>query len=277
MRDGARIAVVIPALNEEAALPGVLRRIPRWVDRVVVVDNGSIDGTLRVAQASGARTLVEPLRGYGNACMAGIRAALDSDVLVFLDADGSDFPEQMERLVDPILRNTADLVIGSRTRGRRERGAMSLPQRFGNFLAPLLVRIFWRQRFTDLGPFRAIRTPSILALQLDAPTFGWTVQMQIRAARVGLRCSEVPVDYSRRKGGRSKISGTVWGVLGAGSGILLCVATELWLTLRSSRAASRQACPGSMALDRSLWIQAAHPSDQDEHPCGKVLHPPLER
>lgn len=248
MRNGRRIGVVIPALNEESSLPGVLGRIPRWVDRIVVVDNGSIDGTQWVARASGAHVIVEPLRGYGSACMAGIRAAHDCDVLVFLDADGSDYPEEMERLVDPIIRNGADLVIGSRTRGHRERGAMSLPQRFGNFLAPFLIRLIWRQRYSDLGPFRAIRTSSLQMLGMDARTFGWTVQMQIRAARIGLRSAEVPVDYSRRKGGQSKISGTVRGVLGAGFGILLCVAREAWLTHRSSRPVPASAALAGRAI-----------------------------
>ncbi len=234
MRSGKIVSVIIPALNEEASLPGVLRRVPPWVDLVIVVDNGSVDGTRQVASSCGARVVTEPNRGYGHACMAGICAALEddvaSDVVVFLDADGSDHPEQMERLVAPIIGGHADLVIGSRTRGSLERGAMSLPQRLGNFLAPLLIRLLWGQRFTDLGPFRAIRSASLQELHMDAPTYGWTVQMQIRASRLGLRCMEVPVDYARRKGGRSKISGTVRGVLGAGAGILLCVGSEFWLT-----------------------------------------------
>lgn len=235
MRSDKSICVVIPALDEEAALPAVLNRIPAWVDRTIVVDNGSVDGTSRVASASGAQVVLEPARGYGRACMAGIRAGRDFDVLVFLDADGSDHPEQMHLLVDPIVAERAGLVIGSRTRGHLEPGAMSLPQRMGNFLAPLLIRLLWGQVFTDLGPFRAISAVALGKLQMDAPTYGWTVQMQIRAARFGIRCLEVPVDYSRRRSGRSKISGTLGGVLGASTRILSCVAAELWLTYRRPR------------------------------------------
>ncbi len=235
MRNNKSICVVIPALDEEAALPGVLDRIPTWVDRTIVVDNGSLDGTSRVAAASGALVVCEPERGYGRACMAGIRAGRDFDILVFLDADGSDHPEQMHRLVDPIVAECAGLVIGSRTRGNLEPGAMSLPQRMGNFLAPLLIRLFWGQVFSDLGPFRAVSSVALGKLQMNAPTYGWTVQMQIRAARLGVDCLEVPVDYSRRRAGRSKISGTLSGVLGASVRILSCVAAELWLTYRRPR------------------------------------------
>ncbi len=231
MLDAARIAVVIPALNEGAALGGALARVPRWVSRVVVVDNGSSDDTAEVARAGGAEVLHEPLRGYGRACLAGIRAAGEVDVIVFMDADGSDHPEQMERLVRPILERRAELVIGSRALGRRERGALTLAQRFGNVLASRLVSWLWGVRFTDLGPFRAISRTALERLAMDAPTFGWTVQMQIRAASRGLACAEVAVDYARRKAGRSKISGTVRGVWLAGTGILGCIARE-WLAQR---------------------------------------------
>jgi len=226
VRNGSAVSVIIPALDEEEAVQSVIRRVPAWADEIIVVDNGSRDGTGRVAAAAGARVVDEPRHGYGRACMAGARAARSADVLVFLDADGSDHPEQMERLADPIVEGRADLVIGSRTLGSRERGAMSLPQRFGNFLAPLLIRLLWRGRFTDLGPFRAIRADSLQDLRMDAPTYGWTVQMQIRALRARIRCLEVAVDCARRKAGRSKISGTVRGVVGAGAGILACVAIE---------------------------------------------------
>ncbi len=226
MLEAARIAVVIPALNEGAALGGALARVPRWVDRVVVVDNGSSDDTTEVARAGGAEVLHEPARGYGRACLAGIRAVSEVDVIVFMDADGSDHPEQMERLVRPILERRAELVIGSRALGRRERGALTFPQRFGNVLASRLVSWLWGVRFTDLGPFRAISRTALERLEMDAPTFGWTVQMQIRAASRGLACSEVAVDYARRKAGRSKISGTVRGVWLAGTGILGCIARE---------------------------------------------------
>jgi glycosyltransferase involved in cell wall biosynthesis len=258
MRDGKNVCVIIPALDEEAALPLVLKRVPPWVDRVIVVDNGSRDGTRRVAFASGASVVLEPVRGYGRACLAGIRAALDVDVLVFLDADGSDHPEQMVRVVDPIVTDGMDLVIGSRNLGELEAGAMSAPQRLGNYLAPLLIRLLWGQRFTDLGPFRAIRTTSLQELHMDAPTYGWTVQMQIRASRLGLRCVEVPVDYSRRRGGRSKISGTVRGVVGAGAGILACVFRELWLTLFRTRTAASGPSAGHAIVEP----HGKHTSDQ---------------
>jgi len=234
VRNGSTIVVVIPALNEEAALPGVVARIPEWVDRVYVVDNGSTDRTAHAARAAGALVVSEPRRGYGRACQAGIVAAecdpeLAPDVIVFLDADGSDHPEQMDRLVDPLVNGCADMVIGSRTRGTLAADAMTAPQRFGNMLAPAMIRWLWGERYTDLGPFRAIRASALRSLRMDDNTYGWTVQMQIRAARRGLRSLEVPVDYGRRRAGQSKISGTVRGVLKAGTKILACVAQEyLW-------------------------------------------------
>lgn len=231
MRSGSVIVVVIPALNEEAALPGVVARIPEWVDRVYVVDNGSTDHTACAARAAGAEVVSEPKHGYGRACQAGIVAAeCDSefapDVIVFLDADGSDHPEQMDRLVDPLVGGCADMVIGSRTRGSLAPGVMTAPQLFGNMLAPAMIRWLWGERYTDLGPFRAIRASALRSLRMDDNTYGWTVQMQIRAARLGLRSVEVPVDYGRRRAGKSKISGTVRGVLKAGTKILACVAQE---------------------------------------------------
>ena len=236
MRSGSIIAVIIPALNEEGALPGVIARIPDWADRIIVVDNGSTDRTAAVARAAGATVVSERLRGYGRACQAGIVAAgrdptVVPDVIVFLDGDGSDFPEQMDRVVDPIVRGCADMAIGSRTRGTLTAGAMTLPQRLGNMLAPALIRWLWGVSYTDLGPFRAIRTTSLRSLRMDDNTYGWTVQMQIRAARCGLRAVEVPVDYGRRRAGTSKISGTVRGVATAATRILGTAAQEaLWPT-----------------------------------------------
>lgn len=231
MRNGVIVAVIIPALNEESAVPGVIASIPDWVDRIIIADNASTDQTAAVARAAGAAVVYEPTRGYGRACQTGIaHASADStfspDVLVFLDADGSDVPEQMERLVDPIAAGCADMVIGSRTRGSLTPGAMTVPQRLGNALAPALIHWLWGERYTDLGPFRAIRASSLRSLRMDDNTYGWTVQMQIRAARVGLRAMEVPVDYRRRRAGKSKISGTVRGVVKAGTKILSCVAQE---------------------------------------------------
>jgi hypothetical protein len=203
----------------------VLAAIPGWADDVFVVDNGSTDGTAVVAAELGARVIPEPRRGYGAACLAGIAAANSADILVFLDADFSDHPEQMERLVAPIARGEADLVIGSRTLGDRERGALTIVQRWGNVLACFLIRWLWGHRYTDLGPFRAIRASALHGLRMDDRNYGWTIQMQIRALQAGLRVLETPVDY-RRRIGESKISGTLRGVVGAGTRILATVLRE---------------------------------------------------
>lgn len=219
MRRDRKIAVIIPALNEEDGIGMVLQAIPRWVDDVVVVDNGSTDGTASVARSKGARVIGEPRRGYGSACLAGISALDDPDVVVFLDADFSDHPDEMGTLVDPIIENEADMVIGSRAASRREPGALPLQSRFGNRLACNLLRLFWGVRYTDLGPFRAIRYPSLESLGMRDLDYGWTIEMQIKAARYGLRAMEVPVSY-RRRIGRSKISGTIRGTVGAGVKIL---------------------------------------------------------
>ena len=215
-----RVSVVIPALNEERSLPLVLAALPtELVDEVIVVDNGSTDATARVAAGSGARVVSEPRRGYGSACLAGIAAADRPDVVAFVDADFSDRPEELGLLLAPILAGRADLVVGSRVLGHRERGALLPHARFGNFLATFLIRLFFGARFTDLGPFRAIRADTLRDLRMSDPDFGWTVEMQVKAARGGLRCVEVPVSY-RRRVGASKISGTVAGTLGATRKIL---------------------------------------------------------
>jgi glycosyltransferase involved in cell wall biosynthesis len=217
-----RVAVVIPAYNEESSLPLVLRAIPRdLVQEVIVVDNGSTDTTARVARAGGATVVREPRRGYGSACLAGLRflEELDPDVVVFLDADYSDHPEEMPRLVGPLREEGCDLVVGSRVRGKREKGALPIHARFGNYLATRLLRALYGVRATDLGPFRAARYRRLMGLGMRDTDFGWTVEMQARAARAGWKTEEVPVSY-RRRVGRSKITGTISGSLRAGAKIL---------------------------------------------------------
>lgn len=220
-----RIAVVIPVRDEEASLPLVLASLPRdLLEEVVVVDNGSTDRTADVARAHGATTLEEPRRGYGAACLRGIEYLKRTrpDVVVFLDGDYSDHPEEMPRLLDPIRLGESDLVVGSRLLGRREPGAL-LPQAMaGNWLATRLMRLFYGGRFTDLGPFRAIRFEALVDLGMRDRGFGWTAEMQVRALKRGLRTREVPVSY-RRRVGASKITGTFTGTLRAGAKILWTV------------------------------------------------------
>lgn len=215
------IAVIIPALNEEKSLPLVLAALPK-VDDVIVVDNGSTDGTAAVAAAGGARVVSEPRRGYGSACLAGIAALRDPEIVVFVDADFSDHPEELPNLVAPIAEGRADMVIGSRALGNREKGALLPQARFGNMLACFLMRVIYGHRYTDLGPFRAIRFESLRKIGMRDRNFGWTVEMQIRALRHGLRVTEVPVSY-RKRVGVSKITGTLSGTIRAGYKILYTI------------------------------------------------------
>ena len=221
------VDVVIPALDEEEALPGVLAEIPARVRRVVVADNGSRDRTARVAAEGGAEVVHEPARGYGNACLAALAhlAGDPPEVVVFLDGDGSDDPGELDRLLAPIEQG-ADMVIGSRTLGPAEAGSLTPPQRVGNAIACHWIRWVYGERFSDLGPFRAIRWSALEALEMRDPNWGWTVEMQLAAARQRLHCAEVPVRYRNRRGGRSKVSGTIRGSVAAGSKILWLLARE---------------------------------------------------
>jgi glycosyltransferase involved in cell wall biosynthesis len=223
MHHGNRIGVVIPALDEEQAIGSVIADIPGWVDEIVVVDNGSHDGTAHAARAAGARVVTESERGYGAACQAGIRALSAPDIIVFLDGDYSDRPQEMAALIDPIASGSADFVVGSRVRGKRGPGALAPHQRFGNWLACRLIRRIWGTTCSDLGPFRAIRADALYGLNLEDRAYGWTVEMQLRAAEKGLRYLEVPVSY-RARIGQSKISGTLRGSLLAGITILTLIA-----------------------------------------------------
>jgi len=221
-----RIVVIIPALDEERSLPKVLAEIPRSLaSEVVVVDNGSGDRTSEVARAAGATVLSEPRAGYGQACLTGIAylSKEPPEVVVFVDGDYSDRAAEMIDLVVPILEGRADFVVGSRVLGQRERGALAPHARWGNWLATRMLHLLYGYRFTDLGPFRAIRYETLLALDMQDRDYGWTAEMQAKAARSRVRCAELPVSYHRRIG-KSKITGTVKGTVMAGYKILTTIA-----------------------------------------------------
>ena len=219
----SRIVVIIPAINEEKSIGFVIRDIPDEVaGEIIVVDNGSEDNTIQVASSHGATVLVEENKGYGYACLNGIEYLgskdIKPDIIVFLDGDYSDYPGEITKVVAPVL-DGADLVIGARVPRKRETGSMTIPQIFGNWLATFLVLILYKQKFTDLGPFRAIRYQKLLDLKMNEKTYGWTVEMQLKAAKHGLKCVEVPVSY-RKRIGISKVSGTLKGTIMAGYKIL---------------------------------------------------------
>lgn len=220
--ENLRISIVIPAFNEEKSIPLVIKDIPKeWIDEVIVVSNNSTDKTDEVAQEAGATVLRENRKGYGWACLLGIEYAVnqESDIIVFLDGDYSDYPQQIPEVLAPILINNVDLVIGSRALGVREKGSMTFPQIFGNWLATNMMRVFYSVKYTDLGPFRAIKVDKLLSLNMSDKTYGWTIEMQIKAAKNKLTYAEVPVNYKNRIG-KSKVSGTVKGTIMAGIKII---------------------------------------------------------
>ena len=224
--------VIIPAFNEEASIGRVIADIPKdIVAEVVVVDNGSSDSTAKVASDFGATVVSEERKGYGQACLAGINyiknLSYSPDIIVFIDGDYSDYPGEMKDLLLPVTEGGYDLVIGSRTIGKRQKGAL-LPQALvGNYIATRLIKLFYGVSFTDLGPFRAIRCDKLLSLEMRDRTFGWTVEMQVKAAKRGFRCAEVPVSY-RKRIGTSKITGTIAGSVMAGVKIIWMIFRQLF-------------------------------------------------
>ncbi|MFN0061119.1 MAG: glycosyltransferase family 2 protein [Myxococcaceae bacterium] len=219
------VAVIVPALNEEGSISLVVSRLKKLgVKDVIVSDNGSTDETVRLAQAAGASVVPAPQKGYGAACLAGIHALpATGHIVVFCDGDGADDLSQLPALIAPLLDGRADLVIGSRSLGNAEPGALTAPQRAGNFVAALLLRILFGQRVTDLGPFRAVSRAALLKIGMRDPAFGWTAEMQTKALRLGLRVVEIPVNARTRHAGESKISGRLVPVFLAGWGILTTI------------------------------------------------------
>ncbi len=217
------IKVIIPAYNESRSIGLVVNDVPHFVNEIIVVDNNSTDDTGEVAKAAGATVLSQPKEGYGNACLRGMQFVQESeprpDIIIFLDGDFSDYPQDMEKIIAPILNDAADFVIGARVPELRQKNAMTPQQVWGNKLATFLMKILFKSTFTDLGPFRAIKYDSLLALHMEDKTYGWTVEMQLKVLRQGLRYQEVPVRY-RNRIGFSKISGTVKGAVMAGIKII---------------------------------------------------------
>ena len=225
-----KIAVIIPAFNEEKSIGKVIDDIPKHlVDEVIVVNNNSTDKTAETAQKAGATVLFEPFKGYGAACLKGI-AYLDGkdfQLVIFMDGDYSDYPGEIIKLIQPIVEDKYDFVLGSRVLGVREKGALPLQSQLGSIIAGILIRIFWKVKYTDLGPFRAIKYNSLIDLNMKDKWFGWTVEMQIKAAKKNLRIIEIPVKY-RKRIGKSKVTGTVKGTVMAGIIIIKTIFTELF-------------------------------------------------
>ena len=230
--DSPKISVIIPAYNEEESIGLVVGDIPKQlVDQIIVVNNGSNDRTSINAENAGAFIVEEPIKGYGKACLKGIASlSANTDIVVFLDGDYSDYPEDMENLVLPIINGEADITIGSRIIGERKKGALMLHSSIGNVFASLLIRLFWGFRYTDLGPFRAIRYKSLMGIGMRDTNFGWTVEMQIKAVINKLRIIEIPVRY-RKRIGQSKITGTVGGSIKAAVKIIYTIIKYRVVTL----------------------------------------------
>lgn len=225
----SRISIIIPAYNEESSIGLVLDALPQEkFHEIIVVDNGSTDATARVAQEHGARVVKEPRKGYGSACLKGIDELDAPDIVVFIDGDFSDFPEEIVLLIRPIETGEKDFVLGSRMILPKSQSALLPQARYGNRLAVFLIKLFFKHEFTDLGPFRAIRYSSLMSIGMKDMDFGWTVEMQIKAVRNGLRIREVPVNY-RKRIGISKITGTVLGTFRAGTKIIYTIFKYLLL------------------------------------------------
>ncbi len=219
MINGLHISVIIPVLNEELSISSVIRDIPRQVDRILVVDNGSIDKTRERSLVAGAEVILEARKGYGSACLAGIRAAGSTDIIAFVDGDYSDYPEDLESVLNPVAEGYSDLAIGCREFLSEGKPVIPRHQMWGNWISCFLIGIFHGARYQDLGPMRAIKRSSLRKLNMQDANFGWTAEMQIKAFRMGLRVHEIPVRY-RQRTGQSKISGTVKGSIMAGYKIL---------------------------------------------------------
>jgi len=224
--EGQKVAVIIPALNEEASIGLVIGDLPEFIDLIVVCDNGSTDSTPEVAAAAGATVVSEPEKGYGAACLRAFEnVPQDTDIVLYVDGDYSDFPQEAIDIVRPIVEDRADMVIGSRMLTLRDHRALPPVAAFGNWLTSHLIRLLWGAKFTDIGPFRAIRADDYRSLDMRDRNFGWTVEMQVKAVKRGLRCLEVPVRY-RPRIGESKVSGTVKGSVRAGIKFLWIIARE---------------------------------------------------
>lgn len=232
MKDKPKIVVIIPAVNEEESIGKVVNELPMSIiSDVLVCNNGSTDRTEKVAKEAGAIVLNESRPGYGWACLKGMEYAAQMDelpdIIVFIDGDYSDFPGELPLLIAPILELDIDLVIGSRALGAKEKGSMTFPQRFGNWLATRLMRPFYGVRYTDLGPFRAIKYSQLVKLNMDDKTYGWTIEMQLKAAKQKMSYCEVPVNYKKRIG-TSKVSGTIKGTIMAGYKIIFAIFKYKW-------------------------------------------------